>query len=128
VNASSYLEKIKTKLASSAIIERISVVQEYALQDRGFFRARLGLANGDFLEVSEFFVILGGQVGLVEYRHQWMDSNCQVLRKRWDNAAHYPDLPNHPHHVHIGEETHVGPGRPLGIMDVVDVIAKELSV
>jgi hypothetical protein len=55
VNASSYLEKIKSKLASSAIIERISVVQEYALQDRGFFRARLGLANGDFLEVSEFF-------------------------------------------------------------------------
>ncbi|MBK7203000.1 MAG: DUF6516 family protein [Anaerolineae bacterium] len=127
MNAQSHLEKIKSKLAGATTIAQITVVQEYALQDRGFFRARLVLTNGDFVEVSEFFTIVGGQARLVEYRHQWMDSSQQILRKRWDNARHYPDLPNHPHHIHIGGETHVEPGRPLGIVDVVDVITEEVS-
>lgn len=54
MNARSHLEKIKVKLAGSAVIQQVTVVQEYTLQDRGFFRARLILTNGDFVEVSEF--------------------------------------------------------------------------
>jgi hypothetical protein len=46
----------------------------------------------------------------------------------WDNASHYPGLPNYPHHIHFDEDTHVEPGRPLSILDLVDVIADELSV
>ena len=80
MNAQSHLEKIKSKLAGATTIAQITVVQEYALQDRGFFRARLVLTNGDFVEVSEFFTIVGGQARLVEYRHQWMDSSQQILR------------------------------------------------
>lgn len=114
-------------MAGTTTITQVTVVQEYALQDRGFFRARLVLTNGDFVEVSEFFTVVAGQARLVEYRHQWMDSSQQILRKRWDNATHHPDLPNHPHHIHIGEETRVEPGRPLSIVDVVDVIIKEVS-
>lgn len=96
------------------------------MQDRGFFRARLVLTNSDFLEVSEFFRIVGGRARPVEYRHQWMDPTRQVLRKRWDNASHHSGLPNYPHHIHLAEEAHVEPGCPLGILDVVDVIAKEV--
>ena len=127
MNAQSHLEKIKAKLASSAIIQQVTVVQEYTLQDRGFFRARLILTNGNFVEVSEFFIIVGGRARLVEYRHQWMDPTRRVLRKRWDNASHHPGLANYPHHIHVDDEARVEPGRPLGILDVVDVIAKEVS-
>lgn len=56
-----------------------------------------------------------------------MDSTRQVLRKRWDNASHHPGLANYPHHIHVVEEAHVEPGRSLSILDVVDVIAKEVS-
>ena len=66
MNAQSHLEKIKSKLASTATITQVTVVQEYALQDRGFFRARLVLTNGDFVEVSEFFTVVGGQARPVE--------------------------------------------------------------
>ncbi len=49
MTAESYLEKIKARLANSAVVRQVVTVQEYALQDRGFLRARLTLANGDFL-------------------------------------------------------------------------------
>jgi len=102
VNPQAYLTAIKTKLASSASIIHVDILQEYATPNQGFFRARLRLHNSDFLEVAEFFRIVDGQAQTVEYRFQWMDRNRQVLRKRWDNATHHPGLLNFPHHVHVG--------------------------
>lgn len=45
-----YLTEIKAKLVASPIVTTIVVVEERVLSDRGYFRARLGLSNGDFLE------------------------------------------------------------------------------
>ncbi len=56
-----------------------------------------------------------------------MDGSQRVLRKRWDNVEHFPDLPNFPHHVHVGEESRVEPGRLLGLVELVDVIEQELG-
>ncbi|MFM7406091.1 MAG: hypothetical protein ACKO3K_05345 [Cuspidothrix sp.] len=50
-----YLTEIKSKLITSSIIDTIDIVKERALSDQGYFRARLNLTNGDFLEVVEFF-------------------------------------------------------------------------
>lgn len=127
MNAQAYLEAIKSKLASSTVIQRIDIVQEYVLSNQGFFRARLTLRNNDFLEVAEFFRVAREQTQAVEYRYQWMDPNRQVLRKRWDNATHYPDLPNFPHHVHIGATGRVEPGQPLSIIELVDLIEQEIG-
>jgi hypothetical protein len=76
---------------SSVIIKHVDIVQEYVIREQGFFRARLTLQNDDFfLEVAEFFQEFQGEVQTVEYRYQWMDPERQVLRRRWDNAAHFP--------------------------------------
>ena len=53
------------------------------------------------------------------YRYQWMDETQSVLRKRWDNVEHFPELPNFPHHVHVGEEEHVEPGQAMSIMELI---------
>ena len=97
-----YLTEIKAKLITSPIIDKITIVKERALSDQGYFRARLNLINGDFLEVVEFFKIKGDKCIAETYRHQWMDSTQTQLKKRWDNVEHFPDLPNFPHHVYIG--------------------------
>jgi len=55
-----------------------------------------------------------------------MDPTQQVLKKRWDNAKHFPDLPNFPHHIHIGSETQIVPGRILSIIELIDLLEKEL--
>ncbi|MEA1899197.1 MAG: DUF6516 family protein, partial [Thermodesulfobacteriota bacterium] len=35
----------------------------------------------------------------MKYSFHWQNAQGR-LRQRWDNAPHYPDLPNAPHHVH----------------------------
>ena len=127
MDTQSYLEAIKLKIATSASVKQVDIVQERVSGDQGYFRARLVLSNDDFLEVSEFFQGEQGEVQTVEYRHQWMDSSRQTLRKRWDNARHNPELPDFPHHVHIGDEDLVEPGHPIGIIELIEMLEGEVG-
>lgn len=122
-----YLTEIKAKLITSSIIYKINIVKERALCDQGYFRARLNLINGDFLEVVEFFKIKGDKCIAETYRHQWMDSTQTQLKKRWDNVEHFPNLPNFPHHVHIGEEFNVYSSVCMNILEVIDLISQEIK-
>ena len=126
MNVEAYLTAIKAKLVNSVIIKHFDIVQEYVIREQGFFRARLTLQNDDFLEVAEFFQEFQGEVQTVEYRYQWMDHDRQLLRKRWDNATHFPGLANFPHHVHVGLTGVVEPGRLLSIIELVNLIEQEL--
>ena len=45
-----YLAEIKARLVASTVVAEVPIVEEYALPDRGYFRARLSLSNHDFLE------------------------------------------------------------------------------
>jgi len=121
-----YLAEVKARLATSPVVASISIVEEWALPDRGYFRARLVLSNGDFLEVAEYFVVQEGDCVPRRYRYQWMDATQQMLRRRWDNVEHFPDLPNFPHHVHVGEEESVEPSEPLSILELVALLEREL--
>ncbi len=127
MDVQSYFDTIKFKLATSPVIKKIHVVQEQGLENAGFFRARLDLENGDFVEVAEFFMIAQGQSQTIEYRYQWMNSSKQRLRKRWDNAAHHPGLPNFPHHVHIGDDKRVEPGNSMSIISLINMLENEID-
>jgi len=122
-----YLNQIKAKLVASFAVESMTIVKERALLNQGYFRARLTLSNGDFLEVVEFFVVRDGSCVTESYRYQWMDNSQQVLKKRWDNVEHFPDLPNFPHHVHVGEESNVEASRLLNILELIDIIEQEIG-
>ena len=122
-----YLDSIKLTLAISPIIKEIDIVQAWGSENTGFFRARLWLHNSDFLEVSEFFIIKGNQAHTAEYRHQWMDSSRQHLHKRWDNAAHHPELPNSPHHVHIGDDKQIESGQSMSIIALVEMLEHQIK-
>lgn len=122
-----YLAEIKTRLVTSPVIASVTtVVEEWSLPDQGYFRARLSLSDGDFLEVAEYFVVEEGRCITRRYRYQWMDSARQKMRKRWDNVEHFPDLPDFPHHVHIGETDQVEPGHSLSIVELVEMLELEL--
>lgn len=123
-----YLTEIKSRLVTSPVISSVEdVVEEWSLTDQGYFRARLGLNNGDFLEVAEYFVVENEQCVTQRYRYQWMDQRRAVLRKRWDNVEHFPGLPDFPHHVHAGDQP-VVPGYKLSILDLIGVLEEELSL
>ncbi len=71
MDAQRYLDTIKLKIATSAIVRQVDIVPERVSGDDGFFRARLALTNDDLLEVSAFVTVEQGQGQTVEYRHQW---------------------------------------------------------
>ena len=122
-----YLIEIKAKLAVSSFIRSIDIIDERTvLSDRGYFRAQITLINGDFLEVSEYFVLEEGKYIPKRYRYQWMDAAQRHLKKRWDNAEHFPSLAGFPHHVHIGDEEKVAPSKPIGILELIDIIDQEV--
>ena len=120
--------QLKTQLSLSPIVVSFTIVEEKVWPDRGYIRIRMTLSNGDFLEVAEYFVIQDGERVTRRYRYQWMDGQRRELRKRWDNVEHYPDLPNFPHHVHIGGEKNVEPGERLSVIQLLDILAGEIPM
>ena len=121
-----YITEIKAKLLASPAVSSMAIVKERTLPESGYFRARLTLTNGDFLEIVEFFTVLDNRCITESYRYQWMDETQQILRKRWDNVEHFPNLPNFPHHVHIGEESYVEPSCSMNILELIDLIENDL--
>jgi hypothetical protein len=122
-----YLDQIKNTLILSQVVLSIDIQEEYALTDRGYFRARLILRNGDFLEVAEYFVLEHQQCVTKRYRYQWMDQTRQQLKKRWDNVPHFPTLANFPHHIHVEDEKHVEPGKPVSIVELIAILDVEVE-
>ncbi len=122
-----YLSDIKTRLVASPAVSSLKILEEYALSDRGYFRASLTLASTDFLEVAEYFVLEQQQCVTKRYRYQWMDAGKQTLKKRWDNTPHFPGLPNFPHHIHVGEESQVEPGQRLSILELMAIIESAMT-
>jgi hypothetical protein len=123
---SEYLAEIKVKLATSQVILAVFVVEDWALHDRGYFRARLTLVNGDFLEVAEYFAVDQGQSVTLRYRYQWMDASQTALKRRWDDVPHFPGIAGFPDHVHM-EAGQVEPGSRHGIVDLVRQLERDLA-
>lgn len=72
-----YINDIKLRLKASKLIDNLEIVKERAFADQGYFRAKITLKNGDFLEIAEFFKVENQQCIPVTYRYQWMDKNKQ---------------------------------------------------
>ena len=79
---SAYLDVLKTALLVSGIITDYTVVTARANSHDGYLRIRATLSNGDFLEAAEYFVVVGTEIVIEDYRYQWMDGTRTLLRRR----------------------------------------------
>jgi hypothetical protein len=120
--AAEHLVSIKARIVAHPDVVRWTVIREEAQGDQGLFRYRLTLRGGDLLEMFEHFQVVVGSVRVSKYAFHWQDAAGQ-LRKRWDNAAHHPEVPTHPHHVHDGAEANVHPHGPISAEEVLTLIA-----
>ncbi|MFM8294907.1 MAG: DUF6516 family protein [Microcystaceae cyanobacterium] len=48
--------------------------------------------------------------------------------KRWDNAAHHPEIITHPHHLHDGIKNLVLPHEPVDIQAILSLISAQLNL
>ncbi len=58
--------------------------------------------DGSRLEFTERVSIQDRHPIKTVYRYQYIRADNSIFR--YDNAAHYPHLPNFPHHKHVGKE------------------------
>jgi hypothetical protein len=123
-----YLDRVELALVGSPVIAEYHVIRSWANTDDGYIRLRASLVNGDFLEAAEYFVLDRGQIMTVDYRYQWMDSSKTILRRRWDSTPDHPELENFPHHIHLGDETHIVSGHSLSLIELLNVLESELSL
>jgi hypothetical protein len=111
-NAADYLVHIKALIALSHEVVHWKVMREEAQGDMGLFRYRPTLRRG--------------RLQVTKYSFHWQSADAK-LRKRWDNAAHHPEVPTHPHHVHDSTEANVLPHEPISTEEVLAIIAEEAA-
>ncbi|MCA9962942.1 MAG: hypothetical protein KC423_01820 [Anaerolineales bacterium] len=66
------------------------------------------------LELRDYLFIDGQR----KYAYQWMDANGG-LRRRWDNAPHWPDIATQPHHVHLPNSEYPEPSTVTNLEDLM---------
>ena len=61
-----------------------------------------------------------------KYAYQWMESGG-ALRRRWDNAPHWPQIATAPHHVHIAEKDEPEPSAVTNLEDLLHFLKEWLN-
>jgi hypothetical protein len=120
--AEEYLAYIKALIIADPKVRELKILREEAQGDLGLFRYRITFQDGSLLEMFERFQSVNGELQVVKYRFHWQDAAGKLL-KRWDNAAHHPDVPTHPHHVHDGSEENVSSYEPVSIEELLALVA-----
>jgi cytochrome c peroxidase len=83
--------------AESAEVEFDQIDQATGLVDGVLY-----FHDGSRLELTEAVAIHRRRPVKRAYRYEYVRAGEAVFR--YDNAAHHPDLPNFPHHKHVGQE------------------------
>ncbi len=121
-----YLARLKALIVLSPCVVHWTVLREEVLEEGGLFRYRLILRDGSALEMFERFQVVVEDVEVTKYSFHWQDAAGQLL-KRWDNAAHHPEVATHPHHMHDGSEANVQPHDPMNAEKLLAFIAEALA-
>ena len=120
-DASDYLNAIKAFIVLTPEITRWEIIREEAQGDVGLFRYRLTWSDGSLLEMFELFAVEDQTICVQKYSFHWQTQNGSLI-KRWDNAAHHPEVKTHPHHIHDGVELNVLPCQPVDAEAIITLI------
>lgn len=81
-------------------------------------KIQIVLVDGGILHVKEYRFSDGSH----KYAYHWAAADG-VLKIRWDNAEHWPEIPTFPHHKHIGSANSVQASTETGLEAVLKQIA-----
>jgi hypothetical protein len=127
MGAEDYLALIKSLIALCPVVVEFNILREDAQGDRGLWRYRLTLQDKSFVEMFEFFEIQSDRVKVIKYSFHWQKDNGQLI-KRWDNAAHHPEIVTYPHHLHDGTEDVVFAYEPVSFEEVLQINSEQVGL
>ena len=99
VNA--YLHRLYDTVISRGYIEIEQLILDIWSNQRGAIRGRLIFHDGSSLDFGEVVVLRKRQIVKLRYAYHYQDTSGEMVF-RYDNAPHFPDIPTHPHHKHVG--------------------------
>ena len=123
MTAEDYLAWIKSLITLCPVVTNFDILREDTQGDKGLWRYRLTLQDRSFMEMFEFFEIASGQVNVIKYSFHWQGEGGKLI-KRWDNAAHHPEIETYPHHVHDGSEDLVFAHQPVGFEAILQIVSE----
>ncbi len=96
-----YLQRLYDTVISRGYIEVEQLVFDNRSNERGTITGRLKYHDGSLLELGEVIILRNGQITKLRYSYHYQDASGELIF-RYDNAPHYPNIPTHPHHKHVG--------------------------
>jgi hypothetical protein len=98
-----YFDAIEVRLIESSAIASYQIIRRDISIMVGKMRIKTVLSNDEAFEFFIYMVESNEQLVLEKYSFHWQDKDGALLI-RMDNAPHFPNMPNAPHHVHKGKE------------------------
>jgi hypothetical protein len=101
-----YFEILLHTISASPVVRTRNVTFDQRSSSIGFIRGDIYFIDGSLLHFRELINLqLTEERVMYAYHYQ---GTAQRLIFRYDNTAHFPNLPNAPHHKHMGEEQVIG--------------------
>ena len=86
------------------------------------FKATVIFVDCSKLRIKEYRFSDGSR----KYAYHW-ESADGILKIRWDNAEHWPNVPTFPHHKHLDSSDNVHPSTETDLEDVLKHIASNIK-
>lgn len=99
-------------------------IDDYFQSDTGFLRGQVYFLDGSILHFREF-VAVEQKIERYKYAYHYQSPDGSLIF-RYDRTPHFPQLPNFPHHKHIGEETNVIPADGPDLFAILEEIRQIL--
>jgi len=112
----SYLHRLYDSIISRGYIEIEQLAFDNRSNQRGTIRGQLKFHNGSLLDFGEVIILRNKRIVKLRYAYHYQNTSGEVIF-RYDNAPHYPNLPTHPHHKHMGSAV-----EPTQAPDLSDVL------
>lgn len=108
---------IEGLLLESPAVRAYQVTKRLVGPTDGKLRIKVELSGGGKAEFFEYLVATP-EVRIVKYSFHCQTASGTLL-KRWDNAPHFPEMPNVPHHVHLADGAVIPAAQPPDIAAVL---------
>ena len=94
-----YFDTVEARLIESPVIVSYQILRKEIAPSDGKFRIKATLTDGGMIELFEYVAESKKHIHLLKYSFHWQDAQGEMIQ-RWDNAPHYHNLLNSPHHIH----------------------------
>ncbi len=115
---------VADEIPDAEILRR--TVWDTDLEKIGLYRYKVYFSDGSLLELTERMVEEKGGLTVTKYRFHWQDKEGKLI-KRWDNAAHHPEIDTFPDHLHDGADDNVLPHVKISGLEVLSKIIAVVS-